>query len=112
MMLDEAIFGALGLILFTTMIVYTVEILRNIWKNEELALTKLFIKPNAIKSFRLLAISALVFSTGMILAAASDMLQIPQLNTLSKISSIILFSGYVYFLHNIAHITEKSKQRP
>lgn len=109
MMLDEAIFGGLGMILFSAMIFYTVEILRNIWKNEELALTKFFIKPKAIKSFRLLAIAALIFSTGMILAAASEMLQIPQLNSLSKISSIVLFSGYVYFLRNIAHITDKAE---
>jgi len=109
MLLAETVFGLLGIALFAAMIYYTVSTLENIWRHEELSLTKFFIKPGAINSLKVLVISALIFSLGMVLAAVAMLMDIPLLSDVSKFSSIILFSGTVYFFYNLSKITESKE---
>lgn len=110
MLLAETVFGLLGMALFTAMIIYTLAILRNIWSDEQLSLTKLFIKPEGEKSFKVLVTSALIFSIGMVISAVAMLLEIPALTDLSKVSSLVLFSGSVYFFYHVAQITGREER--
>jgi hypothetical protein len=107
MQVAETVFGAVGLVLFGTMIFYTVEILRNIWKHEDFSLSMFFLKPEGVRGFKVLIISAMIFSAGMVASAIGMVTDMQLISYFSKLSPVVLFLGYIYFLRNISIITKK-----
>ena len=110
MLLAETVFGVAGLILFGVMTAYTVKILHNIWAHEEFSMTRFLIAENSQKAFKILVVSAMFFSVSMIAAALALLMEISFLEDISKLGSVVLFSGYVYFLHEVSGITTKDQE--
>lgn len=110
MYLAETLFGAAGILLFAVMAFYTLEILRNIWKHEKFSMSQFFLSEKGVSAFKVLVVSAMIFSVGMIGAAVALVVDIALLEDVSKIGSVILFMGYVYFLRTVSHLTAKKSQ--
>lgn len=107
-MLLETVFGLAGMMLFAAMIKLKLDILEHFEDHEKVSMAKFFLDDRALGAFKVLVFAAMVFSVGMVSASTALVIDNAILGTFSKIGSVILFLGYIYFLKTIRDVTGSS----
>lgn len=104
-MLLETAFGLAGMLLFGFMIKLNLEILENFRDHEKVSMVKFFLREEALDAFRVLVLGSMIFAIGMVSASMGLIIDNSLLGTFSKLSSVVLFLSYIYFLRTISSVT-------
>lgn len=107
----EITWAVSGVLIFTMITWYNYQILRSLQENDELALAKLFVHPQAPSAFRAFAAGMVLYGTAMLIGAVTVNINDLIYHYSSKIGSFVLFLTWIYMVKTLADIThQKSSQ--
>ena len=93
-------------ILFSTLSFCVNKFLKNVRKNEKLAWTLIFVHPSTPKGFKVLTITALIFSISWFLRALADFFYF-KIPLLTPIGTYLILLAFIYLFKTLAQITKE-----
>ncbi len=106
--LDIIIFGLAATIVASLIVYYSYKAFSNFRDNSELASTKLALKDEAVEAYKVLAYTAMIFSTFTLIGAYALANEgLGALQYMSEVGGIVFMAGLVYFHMKISEATHE-----